>query len=110
MGGTLNIVSFQAPHVCPPPSPPGLESFQDYLALQSQHVRKTGRPIGMQDSKQSCDLRVCTPESHENQSELCKLRRRADSAMPRNPARESRPFFGLAHVRVWGKLILISGW
>ena len=29
---------------------------QDFLALLSQHVRKTGKPIRTQDSKQSCDF------------------------------------------------------
>ena len=29
---------------------------QDFLALLSQHVRKTGKPISTQDSKQSCDF------------------------------------------------------
>ena len=34
----------------------GLELSQDFLALLSQHVRKTGKPIRTQDSKQSCDF------------------------------------------------------
>ena len=29
---------------------------QDFLALLSQHVRKTGKPIRTQDSKKSCDF------------------------------------------------------
>ena len=29
---------------------------QDFLALLSQHVRKMGKPIRTQDSKQSCDF------------------------------------------------------
>ena len=42
-----------------------------------------------------------TPKAHDNRSELRNKRHRADSAMPRNPAKDSRPSFGRAHVRVW---------
>ena len=38
-------------------------------------------------------------KAHDNRSELRKIRQRADSAMPRNPAKD--PSFGRAHVRVW---------
>ena len=96
---------------------------QDFLALLSQHVRKTGKPIRTQDSKESCDFNAYwntarfqfqlpsvymlalesarTPKAHDNRSELCKILHRADSAMPRNPAKDSRPSFGRVHVRVW---------
>ena len=95
---------------------------QDFLALLSQHVRKTGKPIRAQDSKRSCDFNAYwntarfrfqlpnimlalesarRPKAHDNRSELRNKRHRADSAMPRNPAKDSRPSFGRAHVRVW---------
>ena len=89
---------------------------QEFLALLSQHVRKTGKPIRTQDSKQS--WRTATPlgsnstcqgytlalEStigNDNRFQLRNIRHRADSAMPRNPAKDSRPSFGWAHVRIW---------
>ena len=49
------LVSFPDPHVCPPEKRVWNLS-QDFLALLSQHVRKTGKPIRTQDSKQSCGL------------------------------------------------------
>ena len=77
---------------------------QDFLALLSQHVRKMGKPIRTQDLKQSCDFNAYwntarlpsvlesarMPKAHGNHSEIRKIRHPADSAMPRNPAKDSR--------------------
>ena len=86
---------------------------QDFLVLLSQHVQKTGKPIRTQDSTQSCDFNAywntarfqfqlpsviytrigIGPYAQKAGSELRNIRHRADSAMPRNPAKDSRPSF-----------------
>ena len=50
------LVSFPDPHVRPPARKRVWNLSQDFLALLSQHVRKTGNPIRTQDSKESCDF------------------------------------------------------
>ena len=45
---------FPDPHMRKPER--GSDLLQDFLALLSQHVRKMGKPIRTQDSKQSCDF------------------------------------------------------
>ena len=102
-----------APYARPSRTP----ARKSFLALLSQHVRKTGKPIRTQDSKQSSDFNaywytaqfqlpsvytrigIGPYKAHDNRSELRKIRHRADSALPRNPA--NAPSFGRAHVRVY---------
>ena len=96
---------------------------KSFLALLSQHVRKTGKPIRTQDSKQSSDFNaywytaqfqlpsvytrigIGPYKAHDNRSELRKIRHHADSALPINPAND--PSFGRAHVRVWERDYLV---
>ena len=74
--------------------------------IRNGHVTSmhTGTPLG---SNSNCQLYILalesarTPKAHDNRSELRKICHPADSAMPRNPAKDSRPSFGWAHVRVW---------
>ena len=74
--------------------------------IRNSHVTsmRTGTPFG---SNSNCQVYMLalesahTPKAHDNHSELRNKRHRADSAMPRNPAKDSRPSFGRAHVRVW---------
>ena len=79
---------------------------QSESRIRNSHVTSmhTGTPLG---SNSNCQVYMLTlesartPKAHDNRSELCKIRHRADSAMPRNPVKDSRPSFGRAHVRVW---------
>ena len=79
---------------------------QSERRIRNSHVTsmRTGTPLG---SNSNCLVYMLalesdrTPKAHDNRSELRKIRHRADSAMPRNPAKDSRPSFGRVHVRVW---------
>ena len=51
----MQVVSFPRPSRAPARKRVWNPS-QDFLALLSQHVQKTGKPIRTQDSKQSCDF------------------------------------------------------
>ena len=74
--------------------------------IQNSHVTsmRTGTPLSSNSNCQVYTLALesaRTPKAHDNRSELRNKRHRADSAMPRYPAKDSRPTFGRAHVRVW---------
>ena len=97
------LVSFPDPHVRPPER--GV-----WKALLSQHVRKTGKPIRTQESKQSCDWNTA-----RFQFQLPSVYARigigpyAQSTVLNyviyvivsNARRAPRDSFGRAHVRVW---------
>ena len=73
--------------------------------IRNSHVTsmRTGRPLGSNSNCQVYTLALesaRTPKAHDNRFEIRNIRHRADSAMPRNPAKDSRPSFGRAHVRV----------
>ena len=79
---------------------------QSERRIRNSHVTsmRTGTPLGSNSNCQVYTLALesaHTPKAHDNRSELRNKRHRADSAMPRNPAKDSRPSFGRAHVRVW---------
>ena len=79
---------------------------QSERRIRNSHVTSmhTGTPLGSNSNYQVYMLALesdRTPKAHDNRSELRNVRHRADSAMPRNPAKDSRPSFGRAHVRVW---------
>ena len=76
---------------------------QSERRIRNSHVTsmRTGTPLGSNSNCQVYTLALesaRTPKAHDNRFEK---RHRADSAMPRNPAKDSRPSFGRAHVRVW---------
>ena len=79
---------------------------QSERRIRNSHVTsmRTGTPLGSNSNCQVYTLALesaRTPKAHDKRSELRNKRHRADSAMPRNPAKDSRPSFGRAHVRVW---------
>ena len=79
---------------------------QSERRIRNSHVTsmRTGTPLGSNSNCQVYTLALesaHTPKAHDNRAELRNKRHRADSAMPRNPAKDSRPSFGRAHVRVW---------
>ena len=71
---------------------------QSERRIRNGHVTsmRTGTPL---DSNSNCQLyrlaleSAHTPKAHDNRSELRKICHCADSAMPRNPAKDSRPSF-----------------
>ena len=79
---------------------------QSERRIRKSHVTsmRTGTPLGSNSNYQVYTLALesaRTPKAHDNRFELRIIRQRADSAMPRNPAKDSRPSFGRVHVRVW---------
>ena len=114
------IVSFPDPHVRPPEN-----LSQDFLALLSQHVRKTGKPIRTQDSKQSSDFNAyCTgtPLNSNCQVYILALEsaRTKHMTIVLNYVKyvivliqhcqeilRNDPSFGRAHVRVWERDYLV---
>ena len=77
---------------------------QSERRIRNSHVTsiRTGTPLGSNSNCQVYTLALesaHTPKAHDNRSELRNKPHRADSAMPRNPAKDSRPSFGRAHVR-----------
>ena len=82
---------------------------QSERRIRKSHVTsmRTGTPLGSNSNYQVYTLALesaRTPKAHDNRFELRNIRQRADSAMPRNPAKDSRPSFGRVHVRVWERL------
>ena len=74
---------------------------QSERRIRNSHVTsmRTGTPLG---SNSNCQVYTLALESaHTQKAHDNRKRHRADSAMPRNPAKDSRPSFGRAHVRVW---------
>ena len=69
---------------------------QSERRIRNSHVTsmRTVTPLG---SNSNCQVYMLalesdrTPKAHDNRSELRNKRHRADSAMPRNPAKDSRP-------------------
>ena len=79
---------------------------QSERRIRNSHVTsmRTGTPLGSNSNGQVYTLALesaHTPKAHDNRSELRNKCHRADSAMPRNLAKDSRLSFGRAHVRVW---------
>ena len=81
---------------------------QSERRIRYSHVTslRTGTPLSSNSDCQVYNIMLAlesarTPKAHDNRSELHKIRHRADSAMPRNPAKDSRPSFGRVHMRVW---------
>ena len=82
---------------------------QSERRIRNGHVSSmcTGTPLGSNSNYQVYTLALesaHTPKAHGidgNHSELRNKHHRADSAMPRNPAKDSRPSFGWVYVRVW---------
>ena len=79
---------------------------QSERSIRNSHVTsmRTGTPLVSNSNCQVYTLvleSARTPKAHDTRFELRNIRHRADSAIPRNPAKDSRPSFGRAHVRVW---------
>ena len=73
---------------------------QSERRIRNSHVTsmRTGTPLG---SNSNCQVYTLALKSARTPKELRNIRHRADSAMPRNPGKDSRPSFGQAHVMVW---------